>query len=111
MVNLASLAGRTGGTHNGLHHAASKAGVISITKGLARAFGRHGIRVNAVAPGLIDTVMSHNVKGSDEQAKTSPLGRWGTIEEAAEAIAYLIGLSASYVSGTTLDVNGGLYAS
>lgn len=68
VVNLASMAGKTGGKNNGLHYAASKAAIISISKGFARAFGKKGIRVNAVTPGIIDTPMSQAVPGSDGQA-------------------------------------------
>ena len=108
VVNVSSMAGRTGGTHNGLHYASSKAAIIAFTRGLGRAFGKNGIRVNAVAPGIIDTPMSHAVAGSNEQAKSAPIARWGTVEEVAESIVFLAGPGASYITGTTLDVNGGL---
>ena len=108
VVNLASMVGKTGGKNNGLHYAASKAGIISITKGFARAFGGKGIRVNAVAPGIIDTSMSRGVPGSDEQAKKSPLGRWGTATEVGSVIAFLVSEESSYMTGAIVDVNGGV---
>ncbi len=108
VVNLASMAGKTGGKNNGLHYAASKAAIISISKGFARAFGKRGIRVNAVAPGIIDTPMSQAVPGSDCQALDSPLGRWGRPEEVGTVIAFLLGEDASYMTGAVVDVNGGL---
>ncbi len=108
IVNLASMAGKTGGKHNGLHYAASKAGIISITKGFARAFGPHGIRVNAVAPGIIDTEMSRKVPGSDDQARAAPLGRWGTADEVGSVVAFLCGPDSAYMTGAVVDVNGGI---
>lgn len=108
IVNLASMAARTGGRSNGLHYAASKAGVVSITLGLGRALGEHAIRVNAVAPGIIDTVMTRDVvPGSIHRAKEAALGRWGTIWEVADVILFLLSPESGYVTGTTVDVTGG----
>jgi 3-oxoacyl-[acyl-carrier protein] reductase len=107
-MRVTTMVGKTGGKNNGIHYAASKAGIISITKGFARAFGGKGIRVNAVAPGIIDTSMSRGVPGSDKQAKESPLGRWGTAAEVGSVIAFLVSEEASYMNGAIVDVNGGV---
>lgn len=110
IATVSSVSGRTGGRHNGLHYAASKAAIISISRGFARAFGEHGIRVNAVAPGIIDTPMSHAVAGSDEQARATPLGRWGSVWEVADALTYAVSDRSSYMTGAVMDVNGGQYS-
>lgn len=110
VATLSSVSGRTGGMHNGLHYAASKAGVISISRGFARAFGKHNIRVNSVAPGIIDSEMSRSVPGSDAQAEATPLGRWGTTWEVADTVTFLIDEASSYMTGAVLDLNGGQYS-
>ncbi|MFA5552742.1 MAG: SDR family oxidoreductase, partial [Trueperaceae bacterium] len=110
VATLSSVSGRTGGLHNGLHYAASKAGVISLSRGFARAFGKHGVRVNSVAPGIIDSEMSRQVPGSNEQAEATPLGRWGTIWEVADTAVYLLSDESSYMTGAVLDLNGGQYS-
>jgi 3-oxoacyl-[acyl-carrier protein] reductase len=108
IVNLSSIAGHSGGVNNGIHYGSSKAAIMAMTRGLARAFGKHDIRVNCVAPGVIDTAMARAVPGSDERVKSAPLGRWGTSAEVADTIAYLLGNTSSYLTGQTLDVNGGM---
>lgn len=110
IATLSSVSGRTGGLNNGLHYAASKAGVLSITRGFARAFGKQGIRVNSVAPGIIDSEMSRLVPGSDQQAASTPLGRWGTVWEVADTVVYLLSDASSYMTGAVLDLNGGQYS-
>jgi len=110
VATLSSVSGRTGGLNNGLHYAASKAGVLSVTRGFARAFGQHGIRVNSIAPGIIDSEMSRQVPGSHEQATATPLGRWGTIWEVAASVLYLLSEDSSYMTGAVLDLNGGQYS-
>lgn len=108
IVNLASLAAKRGARTNGAHYAASKAGVVSLTMSLAVALAPHGIRVNAVAPGLIETEMTQALPGSEEEALKSPLGRWGSAEEVAEVICFLASSAASYITGEIVDVNGGI---
>lgn len=108
IVNLSSIAGHSGGVNNGIHYGSSKAAIMAMTRGLARAFGKNGIRVNCVAPGVIDTAMARAVPGSEERVKAAPLGRWGTRAEVADTIAYLLGDGSSYLTGQTLDVNGGM---
>lgn len=97
------------GRVNGAHYASSKAGVVSLTKSLALEWGRHGIRVNSVAPGIIDTPMASRVP--DEQlsayARRTPLGRIGTPEDVAGVVRFLLSADAGYVTGQTIVVNGG----
>jgi NAD(P)-dependent dehydrogenase (short-subunit alcohol dehydrogenase family) len=110
IISIASSAGKTGGTLAGAHYSVSKAGVICLAKQLARELGPHGITVNAVAPGRIDTPMIHTV--SDEEnaafARRTPLGRLGTPQDVAGAVVFLASDEASFITGEILDVNGGL---
>ncbi len=108
IVNIASIAA----FHVTVPHvpyAASKAGVVALTRDLAHEVGRHGIRVNAVAPGPIDTPMARF--GSDEQrqaaAKNILLGRIGQPEDIGEAVVFLASAAASFITGATLPVSGG----
>jgi NAD(P)-dependent dehydrogenase (short-subunit alcohol dehydrogenase family) len=97
------------GRVNGAHYASSKAGVVSLTKSLALEWGRHGIRVNSVAPGIIDTPMASRVPGEQLSAYASrtPLGRIGTPEDVAKVVRFLLSEDAGYVTGQTIVVNGG----
>jgi len=93
------------------NYAASKAGLIGMTKSLAREVGSRGITVNAVAPGYVETEMTHNLS-EDVTAQflaSVPLGRMGKVEEIADAVAYLAGEKAGYVTGQVLTVDGGMY--
>lgn len=110
---ISSVAGqRGGGMVGGLHYAASKAGVLGFVKGLARELGSHGVRVNAVAPGLVDTDMTSPFMSAEERsglAKHTVLGRLATPEEVAGVCLFLSSDLASYITGSTVDVNGGLH--
>ncbi|MFN2292541.1 MAG: SDR family NAD(P)-dependent oxidoreductase [Anaerolineae bacterium] len=110
IVNVASSAGKTGGTLAGAHYSASKAGLINLTKQLARELGPLGITVNAVAPGRIDTPMIHTVSDAENDAfvQRTPLGRLGMPEDVADAVVFLASERASFITGEILDVNGGL---
>jgi 3-oxoacyl-[acyl-carrier protein] reductase len=110
IVIIGSAAGHTGGALVGPHYAASKAGTHAMVKSLAKAGAPFGIRVNGIAPGFVDTdgldrmIEAHGI----EPAKAVPLGRVGRPEEIARCASFLLGDSASYVTGAMLDVNGGL---
>lgn len=110
IVNISSLVARTGGAGEWVHYAASKGAVDSFTIGLAREVADDGIRVNAVAPGLIDTEL-HSSNGRPERlnqmAPSIPMKRAGTSEEVAQAVAWLLSDAASYTTGTLLEVGGG----
>lgn len=108
IVNMASIAGQTGNAGQ-LNYAASKAALIAMTKSLAMEVGSRGIRVNAVAPGLIETEMIQDIPFLADLKKRIPLGRAGTPEEVAGAVSFLCSADAAYISGCTLSVNGGLY--
>jgi 3-oxoacyl-[acyl-carrier protein] reductase len=112
IINLTSIAGRTGGGLGAIHYAAAKGGIISFTKGLAKELAPFGIRVNAVSPGVIDTPY-HEQFSTPEMMKVNvnatPLGRIGTAEEVAKVIAFLASDAASYVVGETIEVNGGMF--
>ena len=110
IVNVSSIAARLGNANMWVHYAASKAALDTFTFGLAREHGPDGIRVNAVAPGLLDTAI-HEAAGGRERyppiVQDTPLGRVGTPEDVAEAILWLLSYAASFVTGTVLAVSGG----
>ena len=110
IVNLSSLVARTGGATEWVHYAASKGAVNSFTLGLAREVANEGIRVNAVAPGLIESDL-HADNGDpgrpDRLAPTIPMQRSGEPEEIAEGVVWLLSPAASYVTGTILEIGGG----
>ena len=109
IVNISSQAAKTGGLINGIHYAASKAGLIGLTKGLARESAHHHIRVNCVAPGRISTPENLNVPREFHHRvlQQISLGRLGDVGEVAEGVLFLVSDASSYITGATLDVNGG----
>ena len=110
ILNMASIAGKAGGVAAGAHYSASKAGVICVTKVLAKALGSYGVTVNAIAPGPVDTTMIADF--SEEARKIiidqSPVGRVGTTDDIASGALYLVSDAARHVTGETLNINGGL---
>ena len=109
IVNISSMWGETGGSCE-VVYSASKAGVIGLTKALAKEVGPSNIRVNCIAPGVIDTPMNamHTEETLAELAEETPLGRIGTPEEVAHAALFLASDQASFVTGQVLGVNGGI---
>lgn len=105
IINIASTAAKTGGIIGGVHYAASKAGVICLTKYLARILAPYNINVNAICPGLIATRMSKSY--ITERVKAVPLGRAGQPKDVANAALFLASPDSSFITGEILDVNGG----
>lgn len=114
IVNLSSLAGRKGGHGGSLVYSTAKGAVLTWTRSLASELGPKGVRVNAVAPGLILGTRFHATHTTDESAKATiqgiPLGRAGSPEDIARAVAYLASEYDGFITGATLDINGGVYA-
>jgi 3-oxoacyl-[acyl-carrier protein] reductase len=111
IVNVASVAGQMGGLAVGAHYAAAKAGLIGLSKSLARLLAPDGVTVNCVAPGTTDTDL---IASWSEATRASiqtqiPLGRFAQPGEIAEAICFLVSDEAAFITGATLDVNGGLW--
>lgn len=107
IINISSVSGQYGGPRT-THYAVSKAGLIAFTQNLAIFCARRKIRVNAVSPGLIKSEMAKAAKGLSIEEKIL-LGRLGTPEEVAKAVLFLASDDASYITGHTLNVNGGIY--
>ncbi|MDZ7373408.1 MAG: 3-oxoacyl-ACP reductase FabG [candidate division KSB1 bacterium] len=111
IVNIASIAGRNGGGLGATHYSAAKAGVIAFTKGLAKELARTGITVNAVNPGVITTPYHDKFTAPEVRQRfleLIPLGREGTPDEVAAAVVFLASEHASYITGETIEVNGGM---
>ena len=110
IINITSVVGETGQAGQA-NYAASKAGLIGLTKSLARELATRAITVNAVAPGMIATAMTEVLTDEQKAAMAAqiPVGRAGTDVEIAAAVAFLASEDAAYITGHTLDVNGGMY--
>jgi len=110
VVNLSSTAGKSVSTLGGAHYTASKAGLLGLTRAAAKELGPHGITVNAVCPGLIDTELTRE-HATPEQlavyARSFPVQRLGTAAEVGELICFLTSERAGYITGAAIDINGG----
>src|SRR5499426_2605894 len=112
IVNVTSIAGRNGGALGSIHYSTAKGGMITLTKGLAKELAPHGVRVNAVSPGVIDTPFHQQFSNAEmmkNYVAAIPLGRVGTPEEVAKVIAFLASEAASYIAGETIEINGGMF--
>ena len=112
IVNLASLAGQNGGTATGAHYAASKGGILTLTKVFARDLAPFGVTANAIAPGPLDTPMVHKTISAErmEQFKANvPVGTLGDPAFVGSMVVRLCGRDAGFITGATIDINGGLY--
>lgn len=105
IINFGSLAGQVGGLVASAPYSASKAGVMCLTKSFARVLGEYGVTVNSIAPGIVDTEMAKNHPDMTAQI---PLGRKAAPEEVANAVLFLASEEGRYLTGVTLDVNGGI---
>ncbi|PWG04561.1 SDR family NAD(P)-dependent oxidoreductase [Polaribacter aquimarinus] len=113
IVNLASLAGRKGGHPGSLVYATSKGAILTFTRALASELGPKGVKVNAVAPGLILGTSFHNTHTTKESAAETiagiPIQRAGNTDDVARAVLYLASEYDGFITGATLDINGGVY--
>jgi 3-oxoacyl-(acyl-carrier-protein) reductase len=110
IINISSIVGQMGNVGQ-VNYAASKAGIIGMTKALARELARKGVTVNAIAPGFIETEMVAGIpdKIKDNILQNIPLGRFGRPEEVAQAVVYLASPNGAYITGHVLNINGGMY--
>lgn len=114
IVNLSSLAGRKGGHPGSLVYSTAKGAILTFTRALANELGPQGVRVNAIAPGMILGTSFHNTHTTAESARATvagiPLGRGGNADDVARAAVFLASEYDGFITGATLDINGGVYA-
>ena len=110
IINISSVVGFSGNPGQ-VNYSSTKSALVGFTKSLAREVGARGVSVNAVAPGFIDTAMTQALNDSQQESilKQIPLGRMGNADDIANAVAFLASKEASYITGTVLHVNGGMY--
>ena len=110
IINISSVVGFSGNPGQ-VNYSSTKSALVGFTKSLAREVGARGVTVNAVAPGFIDTAMTQALNESQQEAilQQIPLGRMGDANDIANAVAFLASEEASYITGTILHVNGGMY--
>jgi NAD(P)-dependent dehydrogenase (short-subunit alcohol dehydrogenase family) len=108
IIYMASVAGQVGGVASEMTYPVTKAGVLCLTKAVARQLGPYNVTVNAIAPGAIQTAMTEVLQYPPEVKKSIPLDRYGDVSDIASAALYLASDDARYVTGATLDVNGGM---
>lgn len=111
IVNISSMAGRTYSRVAGSHYAASKSGLIGLTRNVANEYGKYGITANCIAPGRITTPMVESAPSekNKEFIDITPVKRLGKPEEIAAAVSFICSEEAGYINGTTLDINGGIF--
>ena len=107
ILNISSIAGVVGMPRQ-INYSSAKAGELGLTKSLAKEVASYGIRVNAIAPGFIDTDMTRDLKQKDEFIKRIPLGRFGRPEDVAKVVTFLASEKSCYITGQVLKVDGGL---
>lgn len=113
IINIASIGGQWGG-FNQVHYAAAKAGLINFTRSIAKIYSQHGITSNAIAPGLIATEMSAaelETEAGKQKLVSIPVNKIGSVDDVGSAVVYLASNEAHYITGQTININGGLYFS
>ena len=113
IINIASIGGQWGG-FNQVHYAAAKAGLINLTQSIAKIYSKDGITSNAISPGLVATDMSKdelNTQAGKEKVKGIPIKRLGTVEEIGATVLFLSQEESSYITGQTINLNGGMFFS
>ena len=108
IINISSISGQTGGVSGGVHYASSKAGMLGMTKTLSRDLAASNITVNAITPGVIDTSMTLSTDVRSQIEDLVPLGRIGEPEDIAYPALFLASRMGAYITGATIDVNGGI---
>lgn len=109
IIYMASVAGEIGGVSAEITYSVTKAGVLCLTKAVAKQLGGYNVTVNAIAPGTIETAMTQVLQYDPAVKASVPLGRYGEVGDIAAAALYLASEDGKYLTGTTLDVNGGLF--
>ena len=108
IINISSISAQTGGVSGGVHYASSKGGMLAMTKTLSRDLAASGITVNSITPGVVETSPGFDEETRKKIEEMVPLGRVGVLEDIAYPVLFLASPMASYITGATIDVNGGI---